>query len=177
MNDANDVIVTQHAQEEAKNKFKVPWKRADDWILDNFRKSTYIGTIFNENDEERRLFAYNRISFVLAPDRDVIITVYPRQSAPDNLRKAVMRVIESEKAKMERRLMRKKRDIEHQKAEIKIEIGERELERLATKSEAKKLALTARINALNAHFTILDADLMELKREKSTLLKGVAVYV
>lgn len=175
----NNAVITHHAKERAKKRFGLSYNQAESFIDENLRKATYVGVIMQDNGKEARLFGYGRIAILLDIDKDVVITVYRQQpiQVEKSLRKAVDKAIAAELSKMERRVDRKAHAIERTKADLHREISERMDERLRTKSTAKKLALTAYINALQAHFTLLDGDYTEVLREQSKLRKGVVAYV
>jgi hypothetical protein len=172
-----NVGVTNHAVTRAVERFGIPKGEARLFVQNHVKLAKFIGIVQDINGRESRLYAYKRMAFHLAVEEDVVLTVLNQHHAEKPLRKAVESAVSSVMAKMDRKVSRKGRSIDRMKAELKIEIGERELERQRTKSKAKRMALTAYINALNEHFGILDGDLAEIKREQSTLRKGVVAYV
>jgi hypothetical protein len=172
-----NVRITDHAKQRAHQKFGVKVGGADNWIRQYMKDAVYIGEITDEDGNVTRLFGNNRVALVLDRYKDVVITVYPRQTKSTKLRNIVLTAITTELTKLDRSMLRKKRSVERMKSDIYAEISERMAERLRTKSEARRMALTARINALQAHFAILDEDVSEVKRDHSAFRKGVVAYV
>lgn len=172
-----DIEVTNHAIERARQRFNIPHKQAEKWIRDNLRKAQYLGITEDEGGKVTRLFGHNRIAITLDVEKNVVITVYERVKSPDSLRKAVTTAIQTELAKMDRAIERKETQVERTKADLYSEIGELMKQRQRTKSQSKKLALTAFINALHEHFNVLDGDIAEVQREQSKLRKGLVAYV
>lgn len=172
-----DIEVTNHAIERARQRFNIPHKQAEKWIRDNLRKAQYLGITEEEGGNKARLFGWNRIAIVVDLTETKVVTVYEKTKSTASVRDAVTAAIQTELAKMERAIERKETQVERTKADLYSEIGELMKQRQRTRSQSKKLALTAFINALHEHFNVLDGDIAEVQREQSKLRKGLVAYV
>jgi hypothetical protein len=170
------ITVTQHAIDEAVKDFRVPRQTAEEWIRSNLRKARFITNTISEEGKPSRLFGYQRIAFVLAPEENVVITVYPANPKAF-LREKVNALVTRELRKIERRERVLERKIALTKAELEIEKAQLQLRLLRARSTATKLACQARINAINEYFTQLDADLLAVKHEKRAVAKTVVAYM
>ncbi|MFD2704686.1 hypothetical protein [Salibacterium lacus] len=176
--DQSRVVVTNHAIDEAQRKFGVPHKKADGWIRSRLADAQFIGEHTNEDGKVTRLFAFNRICFILGRHEDVVITTHPQyKSAPAALRNPIRGIIEKEIRKSQRKLRALEKRTRLDKADIRVEIAECERRAVRTKSESVRAACQARVSALTEHLATLDEDVRKAQAEHSALLKGVAVFV
>jgi hypothetical protein len=171
------INVSRHARLQAAKRFNMSDVSAGNFIAENLRKASFIGEVIGDDGNNARLYGYRRIAFVVASTNNTVLTVYQQDTAPASVYKEVHRLVNAELARMCKLVSKKERSVEKMKAELKIEIGELEIRRMKTKSVSTRMALSARINALNEHFALLDADIYEVKRAQSTLRKGVVAYV
>jgi hypothetical protein len=173
-----NVTISNHALDEASTKFGKQRKLAEGWIRSNFASAKFIGMIYNEDgSSEVRLFSYQRICFVLAAEDNHVITVYPRRHATPTLSHKINFIVAKEIRKAERKVNAVLNRNNLLRADVKVEIAELERRIIRTKSEAVKMACCARINALNEYLTSIAEEENRVKQEKSTLLKGAAMYV
>jgi DNA repair exonuclease SbcCD nuclease subunit len=172
------LTISNHALDEAVKKFGRQHKLAEGWIRSNFSQAKYIGMVLDdEAAKECRLFSHQRICFILATETDHVITVYPRRHATPTLTSKINAIIEKEVRKAERKVRAVLNRNTLIKADVKVEIAELERRIVRTKSQSVKSACQARINALNEYLSEITTEEGNVKKEKSTLLKGVAMYV
>lgn len=170
--------ITKHAIDEAVSKFGKQRKLAEGWIRSNFAKAKYLGDILSDDGKgTRRLYAYNRIAFVLDPEVDRLVTVYPRKSAAPQLSHRINDIIAKEIRKAERKERALEKRTKLTVADLRVELAHLERRKVRTKSDAVRLATQARINAVNERIDELEAELVAVKQERSTLLKGAVMYV
>lgn len=171
------ITVTQHAIEEAVKDFRVNRKLADEWIRSNLRKARFIAAVIGEDGNPGRLFGYQRITFVLAAEENVVITVYPRHHATPTMRQKVETIVFRELRKVERLESVTERKHRLRKAELNVERAQLLLKIERARSESTKMACQARINAIDDYFAELDAELTGIKHTKRSVAKSVIAYV
>lgn len=174
---AGKISVSQHATARATEHFRVPRPTADEWIRTNLRRATFIANIVGEDGKRSRLYAHQRIAFVLADTEDYVLTVYPQHQAGETIRAKVADLVARELRKLERKERATERAVAVEKAKIAVQIAECRLKMTITPSARVVATNTAAIRALETKAAELDRMVAEVKREKSTFAKGVVMYV
>lgn len=88
------IFVTPHAIDRAIELFDFDDRRdAMHFIREGLRESTFISEIVGETGKVDRLFAKNRLAFVVDRTEDVVITVYIREVVDKELRGEVQEAI------------------------------------------------------------------------------------
>ncbi len=117
------------------------------------------------------------MAIIVAMDSPTVITVYPRNQASASLRdpieKVLSRILKAAKRKESREIKRISICI----AELSVERAQYELRRAKTTSKKVVTELTAKINELDTEIGRYQAQVIEVKREKSTLAKGIVAYI
>jgi len=147
-------------------------------------RTTGYGTVANVYDNHN-----HRIRFIVS-DANEIVTVYkfpehteveaPRpklSEVPTFLSEKVAKVVQRELERFEsneRKIERKNTLII---AELRIELAEIDYRLLRARSEAKIMSLKARKSAVEMRIDELNNEIIEVKREKSIIAKGVAAYL
>lgn len=168
--DGVNIDVSKHALQRATDHYGVKPEEARAWIISKLRESSLVDDNYVGDDGKlQRLFCYTGVPFIVAPNANYVFTLLPsRNTTADALRdemtKLLARVLKAAQRKEAREIKR----VNARKAELTAERAE--MEKAAAES-------AARIAEINAELPKLDAEIFELKREKSTLAKGVAAYV
>lgn len=169
-------FVTQHAIDRAVERFGVKRQLAESWIRTNLNKAKFIADIVESNGRDGRLFVNEGIAFIIEKADTRVITVY-KPNVPAALYDKVATIVQRELAKSERQ----ERSIERRntliKAELRIELAELNLRLLRARSQATKNAVTGRIRAVELRIAELDAEIDEVRRNKSKVARGVAAYL
>lgn len=171
------IFVTPHACDEATKDFGVERAKAPSYVMSQLRKASYIDDIIGDDGNPSKLYAYQRMAIVVAPDSPTVITVYPRNQASASLRdpieKVLNRILKAAKRKETRDIKRISICI----AEISVERAQYELRRAKTTSKKLMTELTAKINEVDTEIARYQAQIFEVKREKSMLAKGIVAYI
>lgn len=168
--------VTAHAQQRAVERFRVKQNVAENWVRSRLKEARFVSTIANDEGSTKRLYATDRIGFVVDLYESNVITLYePRQHATitDKVHALLFRELrkyETEERKVERANTVKK-------AELDVELAEMKLADLRARSESKKQSYQARIEAIEAEKVALDEEIANVRREKTKIAKGVASFV
>lgn len=171
------VIVTHHAIDKAVSDFGVAQCDADSWIRSNYRQARFIANIVSKEGRPSRLFTKNRITFVVARDSNTIITLYPSEVRSMLLRNKVEDLVTRELRKIERQEATTVRRNHLTRLELSVERAACLLRAEKTRSQAVKMAMQARVKAIDEYFAQLDADIENVRHEKRKIAKAVAAYV
>jgi hypothetical protein len=171
------LIVSQHAISEAVRDFRIDKRVAEDWVRSNYRKAAFVSDIVSEEGKACRLFAYQRIAFILADTEEYVITVYPRHTAIPELSAKVSALLQRElrkAARMERTIERR---VRVEKSRLKVERAECKWRMEITPSASVKRANTLRIAQIDKKLAELDRELFDAKKAKSSVAKSVIMYM
>ena len=168
--------ISQHALDRAVERFGIRRNIADNWIRTNLNKAKFISETISEDGNPARLFAHDRIVFILEAVENRVITIY-KPTAPTSISGKIAKLLNRELSRFESEERKIERRNTLYKAEIEIEVAELKLRLLRARSESKKMALKARILALTEHISDLDNEIIEVKREKTAVARGVAAYL
>ncbi|WP_337102384.1 hypothetical protein [Paenibacillus sp. YIM B09110] len=171
------IFVTPHALDEAVKDFGVERAKAPMYVMDHLRKAAFISNIVNEDGRPGRLFGYRRMAFVVAPESDTVITVYPRHNSNPTLMESVQRVlIRALKAATRKEHAAEKR-IKVAIAQLNVESAECELRKVRSNSISLIASLTERQAEIGRSINEMERELLEIKRETTNLANSVIVFV
>lgn len=173
------IFVTPHALERAVEHFGIERGRAPMHVMDLLRKSALIDAqMTGEDGATHRLFAYKRIAFIVAAAEDTVITLYPQEATTnatitDNVAKVLMKVLRAAQRTEKRELHR----LAIRKAELNVQRAELELRIVYANMNVVKRKLNEELAQVKAEINAVDAAAFDVKREKSTLAKGLCAYI
>ncbi|WP_103110234.1 hypothetical protein [Brevibacillus reuszeri] len=171
------ISVSAHAIDEAVKDFRVNRKVAEEWIRSNLRKARFIANIVSEEGRPSRLFAKNHITFILEEDTDTVITLYPSDYTAASIRTKVENVVNRELRKIERKESATVKRNQLSRLELNVERAACLLRAEKTRSQSVKLAMQARIAAIDEYLTQLNEDIEKIRHEKRKIAKAVAAYI
>lgn len=171
------IFVTPHACDEAAKDFGVERAKAPSYVMSQLRKASYIDDIIGDDGNPSKLYAYQRMAIVVAPDSPTVITVYPRHQASASLRDPLEKVISRILKAAQRKETREVKRISICIAELSVERAQYELRRAKTTSKKLVAELSVKLIEVDAEITSYQAQIYEVKREKSMLAKGIVAYV
>ncbi|WP_188069015.1 hypothetical protein [Brevibacillus brevis] len=161
------ITIRKHAIDRAVERFGVPRERAAQWIYDRFRESNVVVENIRSLTNEGHVYATKGIAIGVDTDRKTIRTVYySTKKFPPIISDKVRDVVAKEMRKLERKISAINKTLPLQKAALEYERAERVLALVSTRSLAKKMALQARINALDTHLNEINAELASLVEQK-----------
>lgn len=172
------IFVKPHALDRATEHFGVERGQAPMWVMDRLRKAALVDPdVIAEDGNRGRLFAHKRIAFIVAPGEDTVITLYPQATAPAPIIDGVQKVLAAALKTAQRKEAREIKRLNVKKAELAVERAECELRRLKTNSLNVMTAMGERMCEIDVDYTLIDALIYEVKREKSTLAKGLCAFI
>jgi hypothetical protein len=183
MKATNNVSLTQHATSRIRERFGVKKRSAaQSWADRHMAKAQYIANVTDKNGVESRMFVSGNISFILDAKADKIITVCDVSNDYHAIQKAEMKrkvsaFVRAEIDAIKATAQRSERKFSRTQAELQLELAERKLELLRARAPHRKLALQARINALQARADDMDAEIYATKRECTKSINGAVAYV
>lgn len=161
------ITIRKHAIDRAVERFGVPRDRAAQWIYDRFRESSVVVENIRSLTNEGHVYATEGIAIGIDADRKTIRTVYYNtKKFPPLISDKVRDIVAKEMRKLERKINAVNKTLSLQKAALEYERAERVLALVSTRSLAKKMALQARINALETHLNEINAELASLVEQK-----------
>lgn len=169
--------VTHHAIDAAINRFRVDKRIAEEWIRSGFRQARFVADIISEEGNPCRLFAGKHVTFILDARDDRIVTVYPGDAIAPHIRDKVESLITRELRKIERKESATIRRNTIARLELNVERAACILRAEKTRSQSVKLAMKARIAAIDEYLTQLNEDIEKIRHEKRKIAKAVAAYV
>jgi hypothetical protein len=172
------IFVVPHACDRAVEYFGVDRARAPMHVMDLVRKSSLIDPdVIGEDGNNARLFAYKRTAFVVAKDSDTVITLYLQELAPMSVLDGVQKVLARALKAAQRKESREVKRLTVRKAELTVERAECELRRLKTGSITVEAVQSHRLSEIDAEINEIVREIFEVKREKSTLAKGICSFI
>lgn len=177
MSAVTTVGVSQHATDKAVERFRVNKADAAEWIRSNFKKAQFVANITGDDGKPCRLYAFQRIAFVVASDADFVITVYSQHTATEGITVKIRSMLKRELSAAERAERTEERRVRVEKAKLAVEIAQCRLKMEITPSKSVIRTNTARIAQIDAELAKLDAELLAAKRSKTSVAKSVAAYM
>jgi len=170
------LVITDHARKRIAQRFDVKRNQADNWAQCKFATAEYVSDIVSAAGNPARLFVNNGALLVVDVNEPKLITVTkPRISA--GIRRKVGQLAEAELRRVERKYTADERRALRMQAELELELAERKLELMRARAPYRKLALNARIAALELRIAEMPAEVHEIKRAKTREVEAVAAYV
>ncbi|MDT2273822.1 hypothetical protein P7H20_01425 [Paenibacillus larvae] len=71
-----DVIITPHARYRAVKRLMINRELADDWIRSSVKRAKYIADVVSEKGNPGKLYAHEKVTFVLSKDERAVLTLY-----------------------------------------------------------------------------------------------------
>lgn len=172
------IFVVPHALDRTVEHFGVERGLAPMWVMDRLRKAALIdANAVAEDGKSFRLFAYRRIAFAVAQNEDTVITLYPQENADTSVVDGVQKVLARVLKAAQRKETRETKRLNICKAELTVERAECELRRLKTGSVNVVAAMDERIRDIDVELAHIRAEVYEVKREKTSLAKGICAYI
>lgn len=171
------MTVSEHAKERAVQHLRIDRRVVEDWIRSNVRKAQFISSIVSEEGKECRLFAFQRVAFVLDAIADHVITLYPRHHAVTELYEKIKRSVMRELVAAERKEKAAEQRFKVESARIEVEKAQCRLRMAVTPSEKVIVANERKIAQLDEELAILERELIEIKREKSSIARSVVMFL
>lgn len=171
------VGVTTHAIDQAVEDFNVNREEAERWIVSKLRQSQFIGEIYGENRKKVRLYGFERIAFIVAPDDDVVITIYQRRKVDERLRNPVEEVIRDVIKQSEKQVERAESAADRALVALR-ELLEKAIHmRESAENESVKRAAEEWIQDIHNRIEAEEKQIDEVRQEHARLLKGVVAFV
>jgi len=172
------IFVVPHALDRAVEYFGIERGQAPMHVMDMLRKSALIDPdVIAEDGNPGRLFAYKRTAFVVARDTDTVITLYPQEKSPAPILEGVAKVLRNALAAAQRKEARELKRLSVRRAELAVERAECELRKLKTGSVNVAKGAAERIAEIDAEIAGIETQMHEVRREKTTLAKGICAFV
>jgi len=173
------IFVTPHALDRATEYFGVkPGSERTNYVMDMLRKASLIDPcVIGEDGNSCRLFAYKRTALIVDLIDDTVVTIYPREEASLELRDGVEKVLARLLKAAQRTEARELKRLAIRKAELNVQRAELELRLLYANLPAIKRKINEEITNINAEMNAVDSAAYEVKREKSTLAKGICAFI
>ncbi|PAD72408.1 hypothetical protein [Paenibacillus campinasensis] len=171
------ISVTQHAIDAAISRFRVDRRIAEEWIRSGFRQARFVADIISEEGNPCRLFAGKHVTFILDAREDRVVTIYPSEVRALSVREKVESIINRELRKIERKESATVKRNHLSRLELNVERAACLLRAEKSRSQSVKLAMQARIAAIDEYLTQLNEDIEKIRHEKRKIAKAVAAYV
>lgn len=158
------LTLTKHARYRIMERFYVPAEAVEKWAARQFKRAEYVTTVYDDFKDNVRVFLSGDIVLILDGVDDRLITVYPAGSKSEAYTPGLGNLIRVQRLirKDVRRLRGMMRHISAQtmadKLRIESELTERRRQYLRSRSETRRLALQARINALELALAEINAE-------------------
>lgn len=160
-----ELTITKHARERIMERFKIPAECVEKWAAKHYRKAEYVTTVHEDNPgNDVRVYLTGEIVFIMGAIDDRVVTVYPAGSKSESYSPGIDNLIRVRRLihKDVRRLRGMMRHISarsmRDKLRIETELTERRRQFLRSLSEPRRLALQARINALELALAEINAE-------------------
>ncbi|PKJ52679.1 hypothetical protein [Bacillus sp. SN10] len=174
-----DLIITKHSIDEMRNEIlkddqfddtegTLTTPKVKRIMREYLHKSTYLGEIVATDGKVDRLFAHRRYCFILERDNDVLITVYRRDMASQEVRDMLRPF-----------LMEKLAEYEAREKTLKERLMIKDIEYVTEKAvgESSGIVRPARVEFLRRRFEEAKSELLAFQIEKSKVVKGIALYI
>jgi hypothetical protein len=172
------IFVTPHACDRATEHFGVDRSKSPMHVMDLLRKSALISAnVIDEDGNPARMFAYRRVCFIVHPTDSTVYTVYPQHLANEVVRTPIERIIQRAVKAAERKEARETKRINVQKAGLAVERAAFEMRRAKSDSLRVIADMDDKISEIDREIARLCAELIEIRREKTNVMKSVVAYV
>lgn len=174
--------IGKHAKERAEERYGMTPFDFGYYVGKNHRKFRYVSLTYGYNSELGRMFVYDGKTFILHLTENEIITTYEcdmKKSTKTSERYAARikrkadAIFNAEIKKIESAEARALRKLEMFRAEIEMELGELRQTFAKARSIAKKIALRARLSALELRLQDIPSEEAAVKVEKMRKLQAL----
>lgn len=168
--------LTAHALRRVIERFGIDRNQALNWTNQHMADAEYVCNTLSADGNYTRMFAKSGIVFFADLIDDVIFTVMRAEikaPAVSAVAAAVGREVkrkELEVLKAEQAAVIKRAPLEQEAVELRLSIAK-------SRSEARRNALTARMNAVELQIREINAEIARQKRELTLLAQGYAAIV
>jgi predicted Zn-ribbon and HTH transcriptional regulator len=171
------VRVSQHALDRAVDRLGIAAEKAEQWIRDNVKKAEFVSVITAEDGRLSRLFAFQRVAYIMPLDTDLVVTVYTQHYAPSEMQQKVQAVAKRELAKVYRKEKAIERKVRVEKSRLSVELAKCQYRMEITPSRSVISANNARVAEIQAQINVLDSELLSVQKEKSSIAKGLIAFL
>jgi hypothetical protein len=172
------IFVVPHALDRAVEHFGIERSAAPMYVMDMLRRASLIDPhVIGEDGNPGRLFAYKRTAFVVALTEDTVITLYPQETAARHVIEGVGKVLARALKTAQRTEARELKRLAIRRAEINVKRAELELRLLCTKSTTVIRKVNDDLANIDAELAAIVSEEFEIKREKSTIAKGICAFI
>ncbi|WP_412036378.1 hypothetical protein [Bacillus pacificus] len=174
-----NLTITKHSIDEMKNELlkddlfddtegTLSLPKVKRIMREYLHKATYLGEIVATDGKVDRLFAHRRYCFILERDNDVLITVYRRDMASQEVRDMLRPF-----------LLEKLAEYEARENTLKERLMIKDIEYVTEKAvgESSGIVRPARVEFLRRRFEEAKEELLAFQIEKSKIVKGIALYI
>jgi hypothetical protein len=176
------LAITTHARERIVERFNVAPEKVDAWVQRHWPKAEFIAVVTTERTgKPARAYVKGDICFILDRAEPVLITVYQRSArspwafAPDfNARLATL--VRAEIERLNGLLPQITADTMREKLALETELTTRRRAYLRATTDSRRLALQARINAIELRLLELTADEARQKRDIARQIEQALQY-
>ncbi len=165
--------LSPHAVKRVVERAGIPREQARKWVNEQMDQATYLCEGMAEDGNRSRMYAYKGFIFCAAPGEDLILTVMDAEVQPTAMPKIVDNALKDIR-KSERKMYVTECELIALKASIECELAERKLAKARARSEAKKMALTGRINALELRLREIKAEIKQTRRGLTKMAYTIA---
>ncbi|MBQ4817625.1 hypothetical protein IHP72_15325 [Bacillus pumilus] len=170
----SEITITHHAKKRFRERFGIDnHYAARNWIAQKMEHARYLGITVDRSGREARTYASNGVIIHFELDSNAVITVYKGTAGHDSATKRLIfdayEIIKNDADESLRRT-------ESFAAELDEELRWLAEELKRTRSKAKRMALHARINAVQMRVDELPAESLEIKRKVTRYARGVSAY-
>lgn len=172
--DVDRMKVSRHAIRRARERYnRTNDKDAEGYIRGILRRAEFVGEVPDDDGNPGYLFAYGRHAIIVSLDHKVVVSFQRFESVTyDPLKEKVRDLHAKEYRKLDRKEKALKRRLELIRAEADVEIAERRLIALKTRSTARRLACRARINAINDYIHDFESEIKAVADEKRRVARS-----
>jgi hypothetical protein len=176
-NNLGKISASKHAIDRAVERFRVNPSESSQWIKDNVELSTFVANIVGEDGRTVRLYAHKRAAFILADTTDFVLTVYAQHSVEHGLRAKVRSLIERELRLAEKAEKSATHLANVERAKLEIEIAQCNYRMYVTPSRAVVAMNVKRLEHISDEIAVINARLLEVKRQKSEIARSIVAYI
>lgn len=171
----SEITITHHAKKRLRERFGIDnHYAARNWIAQKMEHAQDLGITVDESGKEARMYASKGVVIHFAVDTNVVITVYKEK---DNAGSIAKRLLIDAYNIVQQNASEAINKTETFSGELDEELRWLADELKCTRSKAKRMALQARINAVQMRVDELPAESLEIKRKVTRYARGVAAYV
>lgn len=170
--------VTKHSVKRIHERVGINKADAKKWADSIAKRAKYVSLSTGSDGRSCRMFAIDGYSLKVALESDVLITLYKAaeyQKRP--IFKRIEKVLHAELHRAESSERKEIRSIQRYHSELLSEMSELVGMLSRARSLPRRLALQARINAVQLRIDDMPSEIHESKRKKTRIAEGVAAYL